>query len=811
MSETTFGGNEKDEILDPEGQDTNPDLIAKLRLLVHRYRDRHCYKTALFWADKVASLSKYEAEDVYNLTQCMFCTGEYERAAIFIRKRGLHEKFNAFRYLAAKCYAECKDWQSALELLEDSSCEIVSKSVIMESDNVPGVPTNKEMEAAILLLKGDIYEARETRQLAAQCFEEALRADSFCYEAYDRLISHQLLNPSGEQELLDSLPLEEHCKSKEEKELITFLYGTKIKKYTKPLDFEVPSSLDHLHENLEIAAALAERHYYNCEFKSSYKITSGILKCDPYHPQCLPLHIVLLVVFKKSNELFYLSHKLVKLYPGDAISWFAIGCYYLLQPKNQELTRRYLLKATMLDKMYGPAWLALGHSFAMEGEHDQAMAAYFTATQLMKGSHLPYLYSGMEYSVTNNITLTEKFFSVALAICPDDPHTLHEIGVASYSMSNYPAALKYFNKALDLLMKSQDEITAEEWEALLNNLGHVHRKMKNYELALDFHQQALVLAPQCAQTYSSIGFVLTSMGKYSEALEYLHKALGLCRDDVFAVNLIEHVMNRYAEVEPPLSDGDMVLEDDNGPPPLSHTAGGKHQYDASTKVDHVQEMQGSVTVGGDVETPSQVDERRAISKANVLAEDIEVFKTPEEMLLGRTQPPTIRATKKFPTKTRRVISSPIPYIPTMGEQAMFLDPSHKAGATVAQESTTNTLPVLRSESSDDGGPIGEGLLPRGDERTKLPSTGLSEGEWSTVVLKGGGEAFGPSHADIPNVVETEIMMLAEGQPATSISATATPSGVQISGFLDSPGKARTQGCKRSYDDMDSDMDLDDTL
>ena len=42
-------------------------------------------------------------------------------------------------------------------------------------------------------------------------------------------------------------------------------------------------------------------------------------------------------------------------------------------------------KATTLDRLYGPAWLAFGHSFAAEGEHDQAMAAYFKASQVMKG------------------------------------------------------------------------------------------------------------------------------------------------------------------------------------------------------------------------------------------------------------------------------------------------------------------------------------------------------------------------------------------------------------------------------------------
>ena len=43
-------------------------------------------------------------------------------------------------------------------------------------------------------------------------------------------------------------------------------------------------------------------------------------------------------------------------------------------------------KSTSLDRVYGPAWLAFGHSFAAEKEHDQAMAAYFTASQLMRGS-----------------------------------------------------------------------------------------------------------------------------------------------------------------------------------------------------------------------------------------------------------------------------------------------------------------------------------------------------------------------------------------------------------------------------------------
>ena len=35
--------------------------------------------------------------------------------------------------------------------------------------------------------------------------------------------------------------------------------------------------------------------------------------------------------------------------------------------------------------MFGPAWLAYGHSFAVENEHDKVMTAYFKASSLADG------------------------------------------------------------------------------------------------------------------------------------------------------------------------------------------------------------------------------------------------------------------------------------------------------------------------------------------------------------------------------------------------------------------------------------------
>ncbi|XP_077975970.1 cell division cycle protein 16 homolog [Styela clava] len=814
-----------------EDFETNPELINRLRALVRQYREKRHYQTALFWADKVASLSKYEIQDIYNLAQCMYSVGEYERAALFIKGKRLHEKHSAFRYLAAKCYAEAKEWQLALDLLEDATFQVIPRKLHMETEDVPGIPTNKEMKASILLLKGDIYEAKDTRQYAAQCYEEALLVDVFCYEAYDRIIAHHLLFPSGEQELLESLPLNDQCKSEEERQLVSFLYGTKIRKYDKPTDFKVPKPLDNLHENLEVATSIAERLYYNSEFKTGYKFTSGILRTDPYHTECLPLHIAFLVVLRKSNELFYLSHKLVKRYPEKAISWYSVGCYYLLQPKKQELTRRYLLKATLIDKMFGPAWLALGHSFALEGEHDQAMAAYFTATQLMRGSHLPYLYSGIEYSVTNNLTLTDKFFDVALFICPDDPHTLHEIGVANYTLNKYPAALKYFNKALEVLKENEGETISEEWEALLNNLAHVHRKMKNYQLALKYHQQALILAPQSAQTYSSIGFVLSFMGRYSEALEYLHKALGLQRDDVFAVNLIEHVIEQYSESEPAFFDGDnSCCEDDTKPPPFREGFGMADE-DQCEIVDHnegkqTEPMESSVhTSPTFLESQSNAESgnlTKTTEKDNVLVKNIlleegaaNAFQTPEEYMLGRPLPPVLRGLKKTQVKSRRVVSSPAP-LPIDFAVGTEGTPSAVEGGDVTPVlPPRKMLSLASSESSDDGGvSVGGVVQGKGDaqqpNQEEPRSRALStEDPFSTSVLKGGGRGFETtSAADIPGVSDSVIMMLGDSVASASDTSIPSTSGSHISmPEVTSPEKnRRTRNPNES-----SDMEMDDTL
>lgn len=163
----------------------------------------------------------------------------------------------------------------------------------------------------------------DNRGLAAEAYKEALKIDVFCSQAFQvrkklicfyvfnlitfcftfqSLIQHQALTGSEEVELLKSMPFEKQC-NQDEVEVISFFYKMKLKKYSKPGDLKVPERLRVVAERSpDIRVQMAERHFYNCDYAECYKTTSGVMAEDPYHNECLPVHISCLVQLNYSNR-----------------------------------------------------------------------------------------------------------------------------------------------------------------------------------------------------------------------------------------------------------------------------------------------------------------------------------------------------------------------------------------------------------------------------------------------------------------------------------------------------------------------------
>ena len=171
-----------------------PDLLLRLRQLVQDCLGKHMHTAAAFYADKLVTFSDGNPGDVYLLAQAYFVGQQYRRA--YSPDTGRHQGYQRpfsgwlgcrralhlihshelvgadvrFRYLAARCLAECKEFEECLRVIGESDEDeppAVSKLRTQEGTAGPSGGAGREVGiyASICLLRGKAFAAQENMQV----------------------------------------------------------------------------------------------------------------------------------------------------------------------------------------------------------------------------------------------------------------------------------------------------------------------------------------------------------------------------------------------------------------------------------------------------------------------------------------------------------------------------------------------------------------------------------------------------------------------------------------------------------------------
>ncbi|XP_010274424.1 PREDICTED: anaphase-promoting complex subunit 6 [Nelumbo nucifera] len=521
--------------------------VEKLRGVVRDCVSKHLYSSAIFFADKVAAFTSDPA-DIYMQAQALYLGRHYRRAFHLLNASQIVLRDLRFRYLAAKCLEELKEWDQCLSMLGDAKIDEHGNVHDLKDCNVMYLEKDGEdheinITSAICFLRGKAYEALENRAQARQWYKAAIKADPLCYEALECLIDNHMLTCEEETSLLSSLqfgPEDGWLSSfysclikKYDKENVVEAKFTELEKGNCGINSSDPSFTNTLKNNTDLLACKAE-YYHQCgEYQKCFDLTSVLLERDPFHLKCTLVHLAAAMELGHSNELYLMACNLVKDYPQKALSWFAVGCYYYCIKKYDQ-SRRYFSKATQLDGTFAPAWIGYGNAYAAQEEGDQAMFAYRTGARLFPGCHLPTLYIGMEYMRTHSFKLAEQFFLQAKTICPSDPLVYNELGVVAYHMKEYKKAVWWFEKTLAHIPSSLSEM----WEPTVVNLAHALRKLKMYHEAISYYEKALALSTRSLSTYAGLAYTYHLQDNFNAAITYYHKALWLKPDDQFCTEML---------------------------------------------------------------------------------------------------------------------------------------------------------------------------------------------------------------------------------------------------------------------------------
>ncbi|TMW64876.1 hypothetical protein Poli38472_009043 [Pythium oligandrum] len=531
----------------PELPQTTHDTVTELRRLVRGCIDRHHVASAMFYADKLVTLSPSTPSDVLLFAETCFLHREYHRAIHIVKTAGLLAFETPYTIppstlqsyllvgqsmLAIKHKEECLDLVA--KVLPDDEAAIVAFA--RRSAAQPDETSSINVVSSLALLMGETFEGMGNRDNAMVYYRIALRCDVRCAEAFFHLVEKQMLTTHEQRALLGSLEF-----SVDETRLLESLYGVHLTKYDAAPSvenrFDVIETKLGLRDNVELSIAKAETYYYyQHDIQKAHEICEWVRESDPFNFKVIPVYVATLVELGKKRELYHYAHQMVDVYPKKAGAWYSVGAYYLLVEKF-EAAQRYFHKATTIEPSFAPAWIGFGNAFAAQDESDQAVSSYRTASSLFPGCHLPPLYIGMEHLRTNNLVQAVEFIKQASAICPNDPLIYNELGSVYYKQKNYAMAIDMYMKALELCRHLPERLM-EVWEPTLFNLGYAYRKLRRYDDAIRYFRSALRLSPRNASIHAALGFTHHMKGNLEEAIECYHAALAFNPEDSLAGEMI---------------------------------------------------------------------------------------------------------------------------------------------------------------------------------------------------------------------------------------------------------------------------------
>ncbi|RFU29573.1 hypothetical protein B7463_g6791, partial [Scytalidium lignicola] len=551
--------------------------------------NKHQYESAIFIGDKLLALTRKLLVTLYNgdnllkyipeddkdafwLAQVHFSTGNYTRAQSFLSKQDLIMRNPSCRYLAGHCLIKQGRFDEALSVLGEKNPTHLISSATHSRRKIQHTRTNSthhgkstrhnrldeaaredvanvRFEAAMCFLRGQCYAKQNAFDRAKECYKDAVRIDVQCFEAFEQLMKNCLMSPDEEWQFLESLDFDsisvtdDTSVSQEAAEFTKMLYTTRLSKYKNPAAFTTATETLSTHYNLstnpDLLLAKADLLFTQCRFKDALAITNSILQEDKYNFNIYPLHLACLYELKLKNALFLISHDVADNHPEEACTWLAVGIYYLAIDKIAE-ARRYFSKASMMDPHFGPAWIGFAHTFAAEGEHDQAISAYSTAARLFMGTHLPQLFLGMQNHMLNNMTLADEFLKTAYGLCKTDPLLFNEMGVVFYHQDRLEDAVTMFSKALEIVEEIDSDPTA--WIATRTNLGHAFRRLQQWELALNEFDEVLRQGGKDPAVFCAKGLVLMEQRRPFEAVQVFHEALAISPQDTIATELLNKAL-----------------------------------------------------------------------------------------------------------------------------------------------------------------------------------------------------------------------------------------------------------------------------
>ena len=239
------------------------------------------------------------------------------------------------------------------------------------------------------------------------------------------------------------------------------------------------------------------------------KIYARLKAIEPSRLEDMEVYSVCLWHQRNDVDLAYLAHEIVDINRNSPQAWCAVGNSFSVQ-KDHEQAVKCFKRATQLDPKFAYAYTLQGHEHIENEEYDKALAAFRTAVAVEERQFNGWYGLGRVFEKQGKYDYAERHYRTAASINPNNPVLICCIGHVLEKMKNPRAALIQYTRACEIAPKVP--MSRFKRAKILYGLGEPDQ-------ALEELQHLKNIAPDEANVHFWLGKVHNALGHRQEAVK----------------------------------------------------------------------------------------------------------------------------------------------------------------------------------------------------------------------------------------------------------------------------------------------------
>ncbi|KAH0562650.1 hypothetical protein GP486_002666 [Trichoglossum hirsutum] len=202
-----------------------------------------------------------------------------------------------------------------------------------------------------------------------------------------------------------------------------------------------------------VLAHIARAHHEQSSYAEAEKYFMKVRSMAPTRMEDMEVFSTVLWYQKKDVDLAFLAHELIEQDRLSPQAWCAIGNSFSVQREHDQAIKCFK-RATQLNPKFAYGFTLQGHEHTSNEEYDKALAAYRSAITAESRHYNGWYGLGKVYEKLGKYDVAEKHFRTAAAINPTNTVLICCIGMVMEKLKNPRAALLQYTKASELQPRS---------------------------------------------------------------------------------------------------------------------------------------------------------------------------------------------------------------------------------------------------------------------------------------------------------------------------------------------------------------------